>query len=173
MTFEEFLILAKAMRAVYGDKFLSNADALRVWYELLRDLPYDVANAAVQKHMIACRFAPTIAEIREQAFSLSADRPKDSGQAWQEVRSAVRKYGYYRAQEALDTMDPITREAAERFGFQDLCDMDIDEQNVARAQFRKIYDQIAARKIEAMKLPAHVADRLAQLQQNMIEEKRA
>ena len=72
MTKEEFKKLAKGLKAVYTQPtFLPDTDALSIWYELLKDLDYMIAQAAVQKHMITSKFPPTIAEIREQAAEVT------------------------------------------------------------------------------------------------------
>ncbi len=68
MTKEEFKILCKIMKAVYPQPtFLPDAYAFKVWYELLEDLDYTVAQAAIEKYILTNKFPPTIADIREYA----------------------------------------------------------------------------------------------------------
>lgn len=68
MTREEFLILAKAMKAVWSDpKFLPDKDAFDVWYEMLHDVPYRDAAVGLKAYMKTGKFPPTIADIREKA----------------------------------------------------------------------------------------------------------
>lgn len=167
MTREEFSILVKGMKATYTEpKFIPDKDAFDIWYGLLSDLPYEVANAAVQQHMLTNKFAPTIAEIREQAANVVNGPQKDAGQAWADVKKAVSKYGYYEPAKGLASLDPVTRQAAERFGFRELCDMETDDNNTARAQFMRIYNEIVNREREDSKIPQHIRDRLAILRQN-------
>lgn len=71
MTKEEFKILCKIMKAVYPQPtFLPDAYAFKVWYELLEDLDYTVAQAAILKYILTNKFPPTIADIREYAVSV-------------------------------------------------------------------------------------------------------
>lgn len=167
MNIEEFSLLVKGMREVYPRAdFIPTQDAFNIWYELLKDLPYEIANAAVQRHMLTNKFAPTIAEIREQAADVANEPQKDAGQAWADVKKAVSKYGYYEPAKGLASLDPVTRKAAERFGFRELCDMETDENNTARAQFMRIYNEIVNREREDSKIPQHIRDRLTVLRQN-------
>lgn len=167
MTIEEFSLLVKGMREIYPRAdFIPTQDAFNIWFELLKDLPYEVANAAVQQHMLTNKFAPTIAEIREQAANVVNGPQKDAGQAWADVKKAVNNFGYYNPAKGLASLDPLTRQAAERFGFRELCDMQIDDNNIARAQFIRIYNDLANREREDAKIPAHIRDRLTMLRAN-------
>ena len=66
MTREEFKTLVKGMKAVYAQPtFIPDQDAFNVWFELLKDIPYQQANVAIQKYMLTEKFPPTIADIRE------------------------------------------------------------------------------------------------------------
>ena len=48
MTFDEFKILVKGMKAVYtSPNFLPDADSVKIWYRLLGDMPYELASIAI------------------------------------------------------------------------------------------------------------------------------
>ena len=118
---EEFKILVKAMKAVYTKPdFIPDADAFNVWYSLLQDLSYMQAQVAIQRHMTESKFPPTIADIREKAEIVSIDAPKDWSDGWEEVLKAIRKYGRYREDEALENMSEVTKKAVQRLGFQEI-----------------------------------------------------
>lgn len=146
MTKQEFSLLAKGLRAAYmRDRFLADDDSMSVWYEMLKDLSYEVASIAAQKYINTNHFPPTIADIREAAVAVMHPEIPNSGDAWQEVLMAVRRFGYYDQQGALESLSPLTRQAAERFGFRELCDTGVDDVGVARGQFMRIYEQVVAR----------------------------
>lgn len=70
MTREEFKTLVKGMKAVYAQPtFIPDQDAFNVWFELLKDIPYQQANVAIQKYMLTEKFPPTIADIRERELA--------------------------------------------------------------------------------------------------------
>ena len=75
---DEFKILVKSMKAVYAQPtFLPDQDAFNVWYALLKDLPYELASMAVQKHMLT---------------EISAHDSRYTGQSKRGGRAAGRRY---------------------------------------------------------------------------------
>lgn len=142
MTKEEFTILCKGMKAVYTQStFLPDADAFTIWYRLLEDLDYTVAQAAIQKYILTNEFPPTIAAIRKYAVSVRAGEKLSWSDGWEEVMKAIRHFGSYREEEALESMSELTRNVVRRLGFRNLC----MSGNVTadRANFRAIYEQMA------------------------------
>lgn len=97
MTRDNFKILVKAMKAVYSsENFIADKDAFDVWFELLKDLPYEQANLAIQKYMTSEKFPPTIADIRTKATEIIAPAEESMSelQAWALVQKAIRNSGY-------------------------------------------------------------------------------
>lgn len=174
MTRDEFKILAKGMKAVFTQPtFLPDADAFNIWYSLLKDLDYQVAQAAIQKYMLTNKFPPTIADIREYAASVKTGEKPIWSDGWEEVLRAIRRYGSYRETEALNSMSEITRTAVQRLGFRNLC---MSENIMAdRANFRMIFEQLADREQTTQKMPATLTNLIEEIQrrelagQNLIE----
>lgn len=166
MTKDEFRVLAKGLKAVYTQpNFLPDAEAIQIWYELLKDLDYATANIAIQKHMVSSKYPPTIADIREQATEVSYGKAPLWSDGWEQVLRAMRLYGSYRLQEALDSMDDITRKAVERLGFKELC----MSENIAvdRANFRMAFEQLANREYETKKLPLSLQNSIEDIQHSL------
>ena len=152
MTFDEFKVLVKGMKAVYtSPNFLPDADSIKIWFQMLQDLEYRTANLAIQKYMLTNKFPPTIADIRELSTDVQFGSLPDWGEGWEQVITAIRKYGWYRANEAMDTFDDLTRTCVERLGFKNLCMS--ENVNADRANFRMIYEQLASRKQKESVLP--------------------
>lgn len=161
---EEFKILAKGMKAVYTQpSFLPDAEAFNVWFSLLQDLDYMVAQAAIQKYMLTNKKCPTIADIRELATSVSIGEKPLWSDGWEEVLMAIRKFGSYREEEALESMTETTRRTVQRLGFKNIC---MSENIMAdRANFRMIYEQIADREHTAKQIPMKLNNLIESLQQ--------
>ena len=65
MTKQEFAHLAAAMKAAYQrNGFMADMETVAVWFELLKDIPYDKLSEAVQKYIQRETFPPTIADLR-------------------------------------------------------------------------------------------------------------
>lgn len=162
MEFDRFKVLAKALKSVYTkDNFLPDAESIKIWYSLLRDIPYEVLNLAIQKYMQSRTFPPTIRDLRELAAEITQGKPAEWGDGWEQVLMAIRRYGVYRESEALASMDELTRECVKRLGFRDIC---MSENIVAdRANFRKIYESLVERRKEDSMLSLSVKTKMAQL----------
>ena len=167
MTFNEFKVLVKGMKAVYtSPNFLPDADSVKIWYELLKDLPYELANIAIQRHMTTNKFPPTVAEIRAAAVG-SVYRPVDWSDGWEQFRKAVSKYGYYQQEAALNSLDDLTRKVVKRLGWKQLCESENPIQD--RANFRMIYEQEQQREEEKAALPAGLKTQIEQLQSGTVK----
>lgn len=136
-TFDEFKALVKGLKSAYtSPSFLPDAASVKVWYMMLRDLPYDVLSAGIYHYILMNKFPPTIADLRE----LCTADPNALGwdEAWEQVQRVIGRYGYYRESEALAELDETTRQCVNRLGFKNLC---VSENMVAdRANFRTIYE---------------------------------
>lgn len=155
MTVREFEIFADALKTYYPrEKILPNQQALTLWYQQLQDIDAKVAGAVLQKWVATNKWSPSIADIREQASKLTVGTPKDWGEAWESARYAVRRWGRNREQEALESLDDLTRQVVNRIGFQTLCNS--EEIGVERANFRMIYEQLASKTKETNQLPPKI-----------------
>ena len=170
MTKEEFAVLVSAMRTFYGkENLLPNNQAMQLWYAQLQDIPYKVAEAALNKWVATNRWSPTIADLRELAADVAVGEAPDWGDAWHNVMRAVSKYGYNRQSEAMDFLDDVTREAVRRVGWYDICMS--ENVGVERANFRDIYNTLQERKQKERLVPPQVAVLIAEIRQsqNLIE----
>lgn len=162
MGFDRFKILVKGMKAVYTkDNFLPDADSIKIWYSLLKDIQYEVLNVAIQKYMMSNKFPPTIADLRELSAEIVQGTPVDWDDGWQQVLKAISRFGSYREREALESLDDLTRKCVERLGFRNLCMS--ENISVERANFRQIYQTLSERKKEDSKLSLTVKTKIAQL----------
>ena len=114
MTREEFANIAAILRSVYQkDGFLSDKASVSIWFDLLQDLDGAVVLTTVKTWLATSEWPPTIADIRKGATISTNGQLPDLGDAWGEVLKAIRIYGFYRADEAVASLDEITRESEE------------------------------------------------------------
>ena len=128
--------------------FKGNLDdaRMRLYVEMLSDIPPQILEAAVKKLIMTNKFLPSIAEIRETAYGIKGTicgtAAPDESEAWGEVMKAVRSVGYCGkpkfSHEAITT-------AVNNIGWQDICMTTYDGMNTLRAQFRRAY-QLAAQR---------------------------
>ena len=119
---------------------------LRLYVEMLSDIPPSILEASVKKLIMTNKFLPSIAEIREVAYDIkgiiSGTAAPDESEAWGEVIKAIQSVGYYGkpklSHEAITT-------AVNNIGWQDICMTPNEGTNTLRSQFRRAY-QLAAQR---------------------------
>jgi len=145
--------------AVAYDKFQVDSQGvkLKVWHELLRDIPYQVAQLAAKKLILKSPFPPVIADIRREVASIATSQDKVTAtDAWEEVVNAIRYYGYYREKEALGSMNSLVARTVRAMGWREIC---LESKiGVIRGQFIKMYGQLLKRKQEEDLLPIELRE---------------
>lgn len=168
MTKEEFGKLAMFLKAAYEkDKFLASRESAEVWYALLKDIPYQVAQEAVMRHVRTCKFPPAPSEIIEQAVNAVEPEQDTWSCAWGFVQKAIRYCGTWGEMQAMAMLDPLTRTIVRRLGYKNLC---LSENPMAdRANFRTAYEQEQKRQHEKALQPEGFRDLLAGSTFKMLE----
>lgn len=152
MTRQEFATFAMALKTYYPrEALLPNQPAMELWYRELEDIPYKVAEAALRKWVATNKWSPSIAEIREITTTIQYGEQLTWGEAWERALNAVRRYGSYNRQAALDSLDPLTRRCVENIGYMDLCMS--ENIMVERAHFQKIFEVYSKRAETDKRLP--------------------
>ncbi|MCD8206800.1 MAG: hypothetical protein LUD72_02575 [Bacteroidales bacterium] len=149
----EFAILAKGITAIYGNKVIADQDAFEVWYELLKDLDYKTASAALQRYMMTNEYPPKPADIRREYTALTAEPQLDEMAAWDLVSKAIRDSAYN--YEAEFNALPATVQRAVGSSHQ-LHIWAIDEhynEGVTRSNFLKAYDNICEQEKSEAAIP--------------------
>ena len=164
MNTKEFALLAAAIRTYYPkENILPNQQAMELWYRELQDIPYAVAEAGLRQWVSINKWSPTIADIREMVSTVQHGSIPDWGEGWEQVLKAIRMFGMYRIEEAMDSFDPITRQCVERLGFRNICMS--ENINHDRANFRMIYEQLQERKKKDVQIALPLKELIQEIQQ--------
>lgn len=134
-----------------------------LWYDMIGDLSYEVAQTALKKVMLTSHYPPTVADIRKAAAEIiQSDKDiMDAGKAWGEVQNAISKWGFYEPEKALDMLSPLTRKVAEQISWREICCS--ENIGVVRGQFMKMYNTLESREKEAMMLPESFKNKIKML----------
>ncbi len=146
MTTKEFALIAAAIKTYFPkDNILPTEKSMELWYEELKDLPYQIANMAVRMHVATNKFAPSIADIRENAVKLNPEMQKgelNEMEAWQLVLRAMRN-SIYHADEEFDRLPPAVQKAVASPGqlreWAMAEDVDGTWMNVTQSNFMRTY----------------------------------
>lgn len=80
----------------------ASPDMVVAWAEMLEDIPFDHAKAAVKAAVATSPFPPSIAEIRDYATRLTAPKRMSADEAWGIASECIRKYGLQTRRTAPD-----------------------------------------------------------------------
>jgi hypothetical protein len=131
-----------------------------VWHKMLEDIPYDLAEGAVQAHAANSPFPPSISEIRGWGADITSP-VLGANDAWGLASAAMRKYGYTDPAGARAALPPDVWQVCQQFGWMDMCACETIE--VLRGQFLRQWEALVVRKRKAVVLPPSVNAMILQL----------
>lgn len=163
---QQFSVFASALRTFYSkENLLPNGQAMELWYRQLKDIPYEVAEAALNKWVATHKWSPSIAEIRELTTDICLGDIPEWGEGWRQVCVAIEKYGREYPKSSYQSMDAITAEAAKQLGaWWNVCTS--ENVDVLRSNFRTNYEAIAKRKREERQTSAELQGTIKRLLSN-------
>lgn len=136
-------------------------EALEVYFDLLGDLPFEVAKTAAWRVLTEHKYAtfPSIAEIRAAAVDTARGQVSELSEAeawavaWKIAGDTDPEIpgSFHRACERHKAV-PLVVEAVRAFGLQAIC-YGQEPVGVVRGQFLKVFGQLAARDRRAALLP--------------------
>lgn len=159
MDLNKFSNIIRAITLSYPNfKSLEDPEGLELWYRNLCDIPQELLEIAVGKYISTNVFPPSIAQLRQYAMEIvTGQDTKNETTAWSLVQRAIRNYGSYREQEALEWIkkeDQIAGLVTQRIGFKDLC---LSENIIAdRAHFQKAYQITKHQEEKEKSLPVYI-----------------
>lgn len=168
MTQNEFARMAMAIRTYYPkENILPNEQAMELWYQMLMDIPYEVACTALSTWAATNKWSPSISDLRQSAMEITGNELPEWGEAWKEVTDAVKRFGMYRESEAMNSFRPLTKKVAGQIGFGTICRSENVE--VERANFRMLYERLAEKEKSAAAVPISVRNSITSIKQNLLE----
>lgn len=174
MTAKEFGLLADAIKTYFPrDNVLPTENALRLWYAELKDIPYQIAYAALRKYVSTNKFAPTIADIREQAAELYNQREGDISEntAWQLVWKAICNSGYHAEEEFEKLPETVKRALGSASQLRQWGLSEVNDNTISywKSDFQRIYRLEQQKELERRKLSPDVL-KLIQGQNTALEQ---
>lgn len=123
-----------------------SAKKLATWLELLNDWSDEDFLEAAYKACRSLTFFPTIGELRKNAGGTKEDAQVDVDEAWEVVRSAIRRHGKDASLCAQDLNgDQAALWVLDRMGADAIGMMTEDDRAIRAAEFRRLYAVAKAR----------------------------
>lgn len=159
MTTDEFKLIAAGLQTAYPwANLFPTGEAMTIWFKKLRDIPYEVMSAVVNRWIDTKTQPPTIADIRQEADIVVNGLPPTWADGWEQVQEAIGRYGYMQREAALASMDEVTAETVRRIGWQQICES--ENVDALRANFRMVYETMSRRAQEGRMISAGTQERL-------------
>lgn len=169
MTNKEFDQLRALLKTAYPNhNLISDQYAIRMWYKMLNDLDYRIAENAVMEHISTHTFPPSIAEIRKLCIDRTTSPVLSFSEAWGKVTNAISKHGFYQPREAFAEFDELTLSVVKELGWSNICNS--TNQDALRANFRMAYESKAKEMEKERLLPDFVAQGKIALQEENIPQ---
>lgn len=166
MNKKQFSFIIAALKSNYRNFGVDTKEQIEFWYEMLKDIDYQILELAVKKLISEMVYPPTIADIRKAVAETIEEPMLDAAGAWGEVKLAIRNYGSYREEEALKSLSPITRKVIEGMGWKELCWSKSENEMANRAHFIKLYEALTDREKKEQVLSMQVRSDIKALQTN-------
>ena len=120
MTKEQFLKGITFLTIAYNKEFTE--EQVSVWYEFFKDEDYEAFRKAVKRIIPLKQFMPSIAELKQEIATISNPVLQlKADEEWDSVIKAIRKYGSYRQDEAMKSLNPYTRNIVRQIGYMRIC----------------------------------------------------
>lgn len=121
MNKEDFVKAMTFLAIAYNKEFTE--EQLSVWYDFFKNEEYEEFKNAIKRIIPKKQFIPSIAELKQElTYIKTPSLQLKADEEWEKVREAIRKYGYYRTDEAMESLNPLTARVVNAIGgFQNLC----------------------------------------------------
>lgn len=139
MDIKEFSEIMQYLAIAY-DKDLSE-EKLAIWYDFFKKYDVIVFKNAILQAISQCKYHPSIAEVKEIITIQNTPQANlKADDEWEKVRESIRVYGMYREDEALASLEPITRKIVKRVGYRDICLSDENTRYNLRSAFIRAFN---------------------------------
>lgn len=170
MTVQETTKIVNALKVAYpryAEQIQENKQGMiSLFTAMFKDMSYEVVNCALQKFILESPYPPTVHDLYKEIVSVTKFNVPDEDEAWHEVARAIRLYGYYRPEEAFDSMSEVVRDVVKAIGWLEICLSENIE--IVRDQFIRLYSIAIQRKEQEMLMPSTLKRRIARLAKGKI-----
>lgn len=150
-----------------------NIQRMKIYMQLLKDVPQDVLQKVTQKLMLESKFLPSVAEIAEACRSLTATASgtkevPDWNEAWHEIKRAMYNTPWGKSPKFSH---PAITKAVNSYGWKSIHEVNASDFHTMQAQLRRMYDESAKRYVERKRNNAILAGEPTLLRDGMFSKR--
>ena len=148
MSAKEFAKAMSFLGIAYDKEFTQ--EQVEVWFTFFHDTDFAAFKQAVTRLISKSKFLPSIAEIKQELVMIGNPALQlNASEEWDKVMQAVRRFGYYNAEEAVASLDPYTADIVRKMGgFQSICIS--EDGDWTRKNFVRLFDELSGSRREAL-----------------------
>lgn len=146
MNKEQFLRGMTFLGTAYKQEFTE--EEIEVWYTLLKEFTEEDFTNAIKSLIKTEKFMPSIAHIAEHIAKAHLKDVPDAESEWDNVISAVHRFGSYREEEALNSLCEYTRKIVKLIGYYRICTSTQEEQVWNKKEFIEEYNALKDKLVE-------------------------
>lgn len=159
LSVEDFRVIVRGLQAAYTrDNFIPNEYTFNLWYTALQDIPYPSLNRASTSYIMSNRFPPTIADIRQLAYDLTAQPDELPSAAWNQLLRALRMSYAPDSEDVWNQLPEITKKIVGGYAtFRAWGNTELSAlESVQRPMFVKRFEEYTQREREAAAIPENL-----------------
>lgn len=159
MTDQEFVIIVKAIKTYFPkERILENNEEVELWYDMIKDLNYNLALAELKKYVATHTFSPSISDIRECLIDFRTDKPLNSSEAWSLVLNTLEEVDMHgNGKMRYDELPEMVKTAIGGYPqFREWMNNPSFNKEVEKSAFIKIYQKEELKERDFLKLPADI-----------------
>lgn len=149
MNKEDFIKGMALLGVAYNKEF--KEEQVSVWYQMLGGYTEEEFSRAVQELIKTEEYLPSIAKITKTIAKTKVNLP-DAEDEWQDVLRAVRQFGSWDEEGALNSLEPYTRKIVKYIGFNRICMATPEEQTWNKKEFIGEYNSLKDKVVEHTQL---------------------
>lgn len=150
MNKEDFIKGMKILGEAYNKDFTESQ--VELWYQMLGGYTKKEFKDAILELIKTEEYLPSIAKITKTiAKSKTSHLPKAEDE-WQDVIRAVRQFGSWDEEGALESLKPYTRKIVQHIGFKRICMASPEEQTWNKKDFIGEYNSLTDKLVENLQL---------------------
>lgn len=115
MNKEQFVKAMTFLAIAYNKEFTE--EQIAIWYDFFKDDNYDNFKNAIKRIIVKQQFLPSVADLKKElAYIKTPNLQLKPDEEWENLKQTISKYGYYRADEAIKTLNPVTASVVRALG---------------------------------------------------------
>lgn len=169
----EFKTIIAGLQCAYPRYTIVTTDAaFKLWYSSLKDINADTLKKAAQQHIMTSQYPPSISELRQRAFNLTAPADDMAAAEWDRLMRSLSRAHSPEGREIWENLPTLTKELVGGFhSFLAWSSTPTEQlESVQRPMFIKRFEARTAQNRQRASAPVQLRDPQRQLETKPVQQ---